>query len=78
MIRSGQARRRRIGLDTVPGLVRDKKYIVLHTPRQTGKTSALLALRDLLNGGGRDDVWRSRICESDSKANSERDRVPRA
>ncbi|MCY4481479.1 MAG: hypothetical protein OXC12_01260 [Spirochaetaceae bacterium] len=42
---------------------------MLHTPRQTGKTSALLALRDLLNGGGRDDAWRSRICESDSKAN---------
>ena len=24
---------------------------MLHAPRQTGKTSALLALRDLLNGG---------------------------
>ena len=33
------------------GLVRRKKYFVLHAPRQTGKTSALLALRDLLNGG---------------------------
>ena len=42
----------RIDLDTVLGLVRDKKYFVLHAPRQTGKTSALLALRDLLNGGG--------------------------
>ena len=31
------------------GLVRDKRYFVLHAPRQTGKTSALLALRDLLN-----------------------------
>ena len=31
--------------------MRDKKYFVLHAPRQTGKTSALLALRDLLNGG---------------------------
>ena len=29
-----------------------KKYFVLHAPRQTGKTSALLALRDLLNGQG--------------------------
>jgi len=28
---------------------------VLHAPRQTGKTSALLALRDLLNGGGQGD-----------------------
>ena len=43
---------KRIDLDTVLGLVRDKKYFVLHAPRQTGKTSALLALRDLLNGGG--------------------------
>ena len=37
------------------GLVRDKKYFVLHAPRQTGKTSALLALRDLLNGGAAGD-----------------------
>ncbi|MDE0447251.1 MAG: ATP-binding protein [Spirochaetaceae bacterium] len=41
----------RIDLDVVLGLVRDKKYFVLHAPRQTGKTSALLALRDLLNNG---------------------------
>ena len=41
----------RIDLDGVLGLVRAKKYFVLHAPRQTGKTSALLALRDLLNGG---------------------------
>ena len=41
----------RIDLDQVLGLVREKKYFVLHAPRQTGKTSALLALRDLLNSG---------------------------
>ncbi len=41
----------RIDLEAVLGLVRRKKYFVLHAPRQTGKTSALLALRDLLNGG---------------------------
>ncbi len=45
----------RIDLDTGLGLVRDKKYFVLHAPRQTGKTSALLALRDLLNGGAAGD-----------------------
>ena len=33
-------------------LIRDKRYFVLHAPRQTGKTSALIALRDLLNKGG--------------------------
>ena len=40
----------RIDLDAVLDLIGDKKYFVLHAPRQTGKTSALLALRDLLNG----------------------------
>ena len=42
----------RFDLDEVLALVRDEKYFVLHAPRQTGKTSALLALRDLLNGQG--------------------------
>ena len=45
----------RIDLEDVLGLIRDEKYFVLHAPRQTGKTSALLALRDLLNGGQADD-----------------------
>ena len=42
----------RIDLDDVLGMVRDKKYFVLHAPRQTGKTSALRALADLLNERG--------------------------
>ena len=42
----------RVDLDELLGLVRDERYFVLHAPRQTGKTSALLALRDLLNAGG--------------------------
>ncbi len=42
----------RIDPDDVLGLVRDEKYFVLHAPRQTGKTSALLALADLLNERG--------------------------
>ncbi len=46
----------RIDLDEVLGLVANKKYFVLHAPRQTGKTSALLALRDLLNGGQAGDL----------------------
>ncbi len=41
----------RLDLDDVLGLVRNEQYFVLHAPRQTGKTSALLALRDLLNSG---------------------------
>ena len=38
-------------MDEILKLIRQKKYFVLHAPRQTGKTSALLALRDLLNDG---------------------------
>ena len=41
----------RVDLDDVCQLVRNKRCFVLHAPRQTGKTSVLLALRDLLNGG---------------------------
>ena len=39
----------RLDMDGVRTLIEQKKYFVLHAPRQTGKTSALLALRDLLN-----------------------------
>ena len=42
----------RLNLVEVRRLIRDKRYFVLHAPRQTGKTSALLALRDLLNAEG--------------------------
>ena len=45
----------RLDLDDVLGLVRGKRYFVLHAPRQTGKTSTLLALQDLLNGGAAGD-----------------------
>ncbi len=41
----------RLDLDEILRLIDAKRYFVLHAPRQTGKTSALLALRDLLNEG---------------------------
>ena len=41
----------RVALKALLRLIRDKQYFVLHAPRQTGKTSVLLALRDLLNSG---------------------------
>ena len=41
----------RTGVDGLLSLIRTKRYFVLHAPRQTGKTSALIALRDLLNSG---------------------------
>jgi len=42
----------RIDLEDVLMLIKQQKYFVLHAPRQTGKTSCMLALRDLLNSQG--------------------------
>lgn len=42
----------RIDLETVEALIAQKRYFVLHAPRQTGKTSALLALQRHLNAQG--------------------------
>lgn len=41
----------RMDLDHVLQLVRDGQYFNLYAPRRTGKTTALLALQDLLNSG---------------------------
>ncbi|PKO22510.1 MAG: hypothetical protein CVU38_09060 [Chloroflexi bacterium HGW-Chloroflexi-1] len=43
----------RINLDEVLTLIQQKKYFVLHAPRQSGKTSMLLALMAHLNASGR-------------------------
>ena len=40
----------RMDVDELLGLIRAKRYFVLHA-RQTGKTSTLIALRGLLNNG---------------------------
>ncbi|MBR1448436.1 MAG: ATP-binding protein [Prevotella sp.] len=42
----------RLDLDDVLTLIRQQRYFVLHAPRQTGKTSCMLALRDYLNREG--------------------------
>ena len=42
----------RLDADDLLLLIRQRKYFVLHAPRQTGKTSALFALRDRLNASG--------------------------
>ena len=39
----------RIDLASVLDLIAQQRYFVLHAPRQTGKTTCLLALRDFLN-----------------------------
>ena len=42
-----------IDLDRILNLIHQEKYFSLHAPRQTGKTSILLALQNLLNGGSK-------------------------
>lgn len=42
----------RIDLDEILLMIRQQRYFVLHAPRQTGKTSCMLALRDYLNKQG--------------------------
>ncbi|MDR0988027.1 MAG: AAA-like domain-containing protein, partial [Prevotellaceae bacterium] len=43
----------RFNLEEILSLIDQQKYFVLHAPRQTGKTSCMLALRDYLNAQGR-------------------------
>ena len=45
----------RLDLEEILHLIGRGKYFVLHAPRQTGKTSALIALRDHLNSGAAGD-----------------------
>ena len=45
----------RVDLEELLTLVRRERYFVLHAPRPTGKTTTLLALRDLLNSGPEGD-----------------------
>lgn len=42
----------RFDMAEIQNLIDQKKYFVLHAPRQTGKTTALLALMDFLNQAG--------------------------
>ena len=43
---------KRIDIDEVEAMIRQQRYFVLHAPRQTGKTTALLALMNHLNAKG--------------------------
>ena len=43
---------KRFDLGEITTLIRQKRYFVLHAPRQTGKTTCMLALRDYLNEQG--------------------------
>lgn len=44
---------RRWDLEEILMLIEQQKYFIIHVPRQTGKTSSLLALRDYLNEDGK-------------------------
>ena len=41
----------RVDLASITALIDQRRYFILHAPRQTGKTTCLLALRDALNAG---------------------------
>src|SRR6056297_2964380 len=43
---------KRINKDEIMTLIAKKRYFILHAPRQTGKTSSLLALQDYINEEG--------------------------
>ena len=53
----------RFELDEIIMLIDQKKYFVLHAPRQTGKTTSMLALMDHLNQQGR---YRALYCNVES------------
>jgi hypothetical protein len=44
---------KRINLDEIQSLILQEKYFIIHAPRQTGKTSYLLALMEFLNRQGK-------------------------
>ena len=49
----------RLDMEEFQTLVRRKQYFVLHAPRQSGKTTVLLAARDFLNAAGCHCVYAS-------------------
>ena len=66
----------RLDLTAVLTLIRQKRYFVLHAPRQTGKTTVLTALRNLLNSGAEGDF--NCVLTSTEVGQAARDDVPSA
>ena len=66
----------RLDLAALLTLIRQKRYFVLHAPRQTGKTSVLTALRDLLNSGADGEL--NCVLTSTEVGQAARDDVPSA
>jgi hypothetical protein len=60
----------RFDLAAIEMLLAQKKYFVLHAPRQTGKTTSMLALVDHLNAGGR---YRALYCNVEAAQTARED-----
>ena len=67
----------RFDLEEVLMLIRQRRYFVMHAPRQTGKTSCMLALRDYLNNED-DYIAVYANVEGGQAARNERDAVVRS
>ena len=67
----------RFDLEEVLMLIRQQRYFVMHAPRQTGKTSCMLALRDYLNKED-DYIAVYANVEGGQAARNERDAVVRS
>jgi hypothetical protein len=61
---------KRFDLSEIEILITQEKYFVLHAPRQTGKTTSMLALVDHLNAGGR---YRSLYCNVETAQTARED-----
>jgi hypothetical protein len=61
---------KRFDLFEIEILIAQEKYFVLHAPRQTGKTSSMLALIDYLNAGGR---YRALYCNVETAQTARED-----
>ena len=65
----------RVDWEDIQRLIRDKRYFVLHAPRQTGKTSTLLAMMKVLNIENRFECGYSNI-EAAQTARDEAHGIP--
>jgi hypothetical protein len=50
---------KRVNLDEIEDLIADERYFLLHAPRQTGKTTALLALMHLMHHLNKEGLYRA-------------------
>ena len=69
---------KRLNLDEMLSLIRQQRYFVLHAPRQTGKTSCMLALRDYLNGRSSESHQarlNGRVATDEGEANEQGDYI---